>query len=68
MRGINTIRHFRSYCTNNVRACKEIKIPVDWGHIAAKWWGPQKSEPILALHGWQVTIVYIFPLSHANIR
>ncbi|XP_059491048.1 probable serine hydrolase [Neocloeon triangulifer] len=32
---------------------EEIKIPVPWGHIAAKWWGPQDKQPVLALHGWQ---------------
>ncbi|KAF5283168.1 hypothetical protein FQR65_LT02680 [Abscondita terminalis] len=32
---------------------EEIKIPLSWGHIAAKWWGPQDSRPILVLHGWQ---------------
>ncbi|KAF5283166.1 hypothetical protein FQR65_LT02678 [Abscondita terminalis] len=31
----------------------EIKIPVSWGHIAGKWWGPQDKRPILVLHGWQ---------------
>lgn len=24
-----------------------------WGHIAAKWWGPQHIRPIVLLHGWQ---------------
>ncbi|KAB0790635.1 hypothetical protein PPYR_14925 [Photinus pyralis] len=32
---------------------EEIKIPVPWGHIAGKWWGPQDRRPILVLHGWQ---------------
>ena len=32
----------------------EIKIPVPWGHIAGKWWGPTNIRPILAIHGWQV--------------
>ncbi|XP_059491207.1 probable serine hydrolase [Neocloeon triangulifer] len=32
---------------------EEIKIPVPWGHIAAKWWGPQDKQPVLAIHGWQ---------------
>ncbi|XP_053626080.1 probable serine hydrolase [Plodia interpunctella] len=33
--------------------CKEIKIPVQWGHISAKLWGDENERPILALHGWQ---------------
>ncbi|KAL0893829.1 hypothetical protein ABMA27_013954 [Loxostege sticticalis] len=32
---------------------KEIKIPVQYGHIAAKLWGNDQERPILALHGWQ---------------
>lgn len=32
---------------------EEVKIPVPWGHISGKWWGPKLKQPILALHGWQ---------------
>lgn len=32
----------------------EIKIPVPWGEIVGKWWGSQKQQPVLTLHGWQV--------------
>ncbi|XP_045785180.1 probable serine hydrolase [Maniola jurtina] len=32
---------------------KEIRIPVKWGHLAAKLWGSEHERPILALHGWQ---------------
>lgn len=38
----------------NVNRFEEVKIPVPWGHVAAKWWGPQDKRPILVLHGWQV--------------
>ncbi|XP_012267218.2 probable serine hydrolase [Athalia rosae] len=31
----------------------EFDIPMPWGKIAAKWWGPKDRQPILALHGWQ---------------
>uniref|UniRef100_A0A1B6JMD8 AB hydrolase-1 domain-containing protein n=1 Tax=Homalodisca liturata TaxID=320908 RepID=A0A1B6JMD8_9HEMI len=31
----------------------EIKIPVPWGHISGKWWGPQDKNPVIAIHGWQ---------------
>lgn len=31
----------------------EIKIPVPWGQVCGKWWGPREKQPILALHGWQ---------------
>ncbi|KDR12428.1 probable serine hydrolase [Zootermopsis nevadensis] len=32
---------------------EEIKIPVPWGYISGKWWGPQDKQPVLAIHGWQ---------------
>ncbi|KAK7866920.1 hypothetical protein R5R35_001660 [Gryllus longicercus] len=31
----------------------EIEIPVPWGHVTGKWWGPRDKQPVLALHGWQ---------------
>ncbi|XP_067009812.2 serine hydrolase-like protein isoform X1 [Anabrus simplex] len=31
----------------------ELKIPVPWGHIAAKAWGDHQSSPVLCLHGLQ---------------
>uniref|UniRef100_A0A1A9X531 AB hydrolase-1 domain-containing protein n=1 Tax=Glossina brevipalpis TaxID=37001 RepID=A0A1A9X531_9MUSC len=35
------------------REFTEISIPVPWGHLAGKWYGPQKIQPVLGLHGWQ---------------
>lgn len=32
---------------------EEMKIPVTFGLIAAKWWGSKEKRPILLLHGWQ---------------
>ncbi|OWR45783.1 hypothetical protein KGM_205079 [Danaus plexippus plexippus] len=32
---------------------KEVNIPVKWGHLAARLWGNENEQPILALHGWQ---------------
>ncbi|XP_019880960.1 probable serine hydrolase isoform X2 [Aethina tumida] len=32
---------------------EEITIPVPWGHISGKWWGPKNTQPIIAIHGWQ---------------
>ncbi|KAG5899762.1 hypothetical protein JTB14_006099 [Gonioctena quinquepunctata] len=31
----------------------EVKVPVPWGHITGKWWGPKDVQPIVAIHGWQ---------------
>ncbi|XP_044015511.1 probable serine hydrolase isoform X2 [Aphidius gifuensis] len=32
---------------------EEVSIPVPWGHISGKWWGPKDIQPILSIHGWQ---------------
>lgn len=37
-----------------VKKCIEIQIPVPWGKIAGKWWGPIDKRPIVCIHGWQV--------------
>ncbi|XP_030746811.1 probable serine hydrolase [Sitophilus oryzae] len=50
-----TIRQPNNYCRNlsNKNTFKEVAIPVPWGEIRGKWWGPTESRPILILHGWQ---------------
>ncbi|CAB0010578.1 unnamed protein product [Nesidiocoris tenuis] len=37
----------------NPKNVEEVRIPVPWGHIAGKWWGPRGEELIVAVHGWQ---------------
>ncbi|KAI5646616.1 alpha/beta hydrolase fold domain-containing protein [Phthorimaea operculella] len=32
---------------------EEVEIPMPWGHVAGRWWGPRDKQPIIALHGWQ---------------
>lgn len=32
---------------------EEVEIPVPWGNIKGRWWGPRHIKPILGLHGWQ---------------
>ncbi|XP_057651449.1 probable serine hydrolase [Diorhabda carinulata] len=32
---------------------KEVEIPVPWGYICGKWWGPKNLQPIIGIHGWQ---------------
>ncbi|KAL4703016.1 hypothetical protein ACJJTC_010002 [Scirpophaga incertulas] len=44
---------FSSVHTNEQIPTKEIEIPIQYGHIAAKVWGNDQHRPILALHGWQ---------------
>lgn len=30
----------------------ELSIPVPWGEIRGKAWGPEHGHPVLCLHGW----------------
>ncbi|CAH0406532.1 unnamed protein product [Chilo suppressalis] len=48
---INTQRSYLH--TKEKIPTKEIEIPLQFGHIAAKVWGNDQDRPILALHGWQ---------------
>lgn len=32
---------------------EEIEIPVSWGILSGKWWGPKHIRPILCFHGWE---------------
>lgn len=38
------------------RNSKEVAIKVPWGHVRGKWWEPFDVRPIVASHGWQVSI------------
>lgn len=35
---------------------REVSIPIPWGEIRGKWWGPLDRKPVLTLHGWQVSL------------
>ncbi|XP_017473225.1 PREDICTED: probable serine hydrolase isoform X2 [Rhagoletis zephyria] len=37
---------------NPPRHFEEIAIPVPWGHLSGKWYGPTNVRPIIGLHGW----------------
>lgn len=50
---------------------KELRIPISYGHIAAKVWGEDHAEPVLALHGWQDnagTFDKLIPLLTQNLN
>ncbi|XP_050534408.1 probable serine hydrolase isoform X3 [Daktulosphaira vitifoliae] len=32
---------------------EDIQIPIPFGYVSAKWWGPRDKQPIIAIHGWQ---------------
>ncbi|XP_043787817.1 probable serine hydrolase isoform X2 [Apis laboriosa] len=38
---------------HKVHNVEEIQIPVPWGYLSGKWWGPKGIQPIVALHGRQ---------------
>ncbi|XP_050311138.1 probable serine hydrolase isoform X2 [Anthonomus grandis grandis] len=48
-----SIRESKSSKVTGLDDFQEVTIPVPWGHIAGKWWGPQNTQPIIAIHGWQ---------------
>lgn len=42
------------YLTSNTvkQAVSELSVPVPWGEIRGKVWGPEHGRPVLCLHGW----------------
>ncbi|XP_011496671.1 PREDICTED: probable serine hydrolase isoform X2 [Ceratosolen solmsi marchali] len=51
MNDSNDVDDRKSFEQSNVREFEEVHIPVPWGYISGKWWGPKEKQPILALHG-----------------
>ncbi|XP_054459845.1 serine hydrolase-like protein [Anoplopoma fimbria] len=43
-------RHLHSSAMK--QAVSELSIPVPWGQIKGKVWGPDHGRPVLCLHGW----------------
>ncbi|XP_061087417.1 serine hydrolase-like protein isoform X1 [Conger conger] len=48
---INAVRQFSTVATME-HAVSELCVPVPWGQIRGKVWGPDYGRPVLCLHGW----------------
>lgn len=50
MHALKSVRHLS---TSTVKqAVSELSVPVPWGEIRGKVWGPENGRPVLCLHGW----------------
>ncbi|XP_040893026.1 serine hydrolase-like protein isoform X2 [Toxotes jaculatrix] len=51
MQTIRSVRH-RATSAAMAKEVSELSIPVPWGEIRGKVWGPDHGHPVLCLHGW----------------
>uniref|UniRef100_A0A3Q2P435 Serine hydrolase like n=1 Tax=Fundulus heteroclitus TaxID=8078 RepID=A0A3Q2P435_FUNHE len=50
---IQALKSVRHVTTGTAKqAVSELCIPVPWGEIRGKAWGPDHGRPVLCLHGW----------------
>ncbi|XP_076839296.1 serine hydrolase-like protein isoform X2 [Brachyhypopomus gauderio] len=50
---IQTLKSVRHLATATMKqTVSEIRIPVPWGEIRGRTWGPDHGRPVLCLHGW----------------
>ncbi|KAK7929991.1 hypothetical protein WMY93_006386 [Mugilogobius chulae] len=50
MQALKTARQFTTSAIK--QAVTELSVPVPWGEIRGKVWGPEHGRPVLCLHGW----------------
>ncbi|XP_041789370.1 serine hydrolase-like protein [Chelmon rostratus] len=48
MHALKGVRHYSTV----KQAVSELSVPVPWGEIRGKVWGPDHGRPVLCLHGW----------------
>ncbi|CAL8332326.1 unnamed protein product [Lota lota] len=49
---MQTVKNVRHVVTSTKHAVSELRVPVPWGQIRGKVWGPDHGRPVLCLHGW----------------
>ncbi|XP_040927462.1 serine hydrolase-like protein [Betta splendens] len=50
MQALSGVRYLASSTVK--QAVTELSIPVPWGEIRGRVWGPDHGRPVLCLHGW----------------
>ncbi|XP_028261609.1 serine hydrolase-like protein [Parambassis ranga] len=50
IQALKGVRHLTNSAVK--QAVSELSIPVPWGEIRGKVWGPDHGRPVLCLHGW----------------
>ncbi|XP_049426965.1 serine hydrolase-like protein isoform X3 [Epinephelus fuscoguttatus] len=49
---LQTLRSVRNFVTSTAMDVQELSVPVPWGEIRGRVWGPDHGRPVLCLHGW----------------
>ncbi|XP_028460791.1 serine hydrolase-like protein isoform X2 [Perca flavescens] len=50
LQALKSVRHLQSIAMKH--AVSELCVPVPWGELRGKVWGPDHGRPVLCLHGW----------------
>ncbi|XP_034543650.1 serine hydrolase-like protein isoform X2 [Notolabrus celidotus] len=50
MQALKGVRYL--HCRTITQAVSELSVPVPWGEIRGRVWGPDNGRPVLCLHGW----------------
>ncbi|XP_029935090.1 serine hydrolase-like protein isoform X2 [Myripristis murdjan] len=51
---MQTLKGVRHFVTSGIvkQAVSELVVPVPWGEMRGRIWGPDHGRPVLCLHGW----------------
>lgn len=50
IQALKGVRHLQTRTVSH--AVSELSVPVPWGEIRGRVWGPDHGRPVLCLHGW----------------